>query len=178
MTRASEDGEERSEFNSTAFAELRFHCAVEFCVCLAIFWLTWPTPGTPVRFSPVAWAPRVVLTKIDGARPPPPSIYRPRHALVFPADNSLRARDVFGRADIASLILRDKSGAPDASAADVIHRSRGSIYAPARRINCIGERESKAFQFDATSNRARRQIRGFLIVFRDPLLKIVIKHLR
>lgn len=64
------------------------------------------------------------------------------------------------RADIASLILRDKSEAPDASAADVIHRSRGSIYAPARRINCIGERESKAFQFDATSSRARRPIPG------------------
>lgn len=41
----------RSEFNSTALAELRFHCAAEFCVCLAIFWLTWPTSGTPAFLS-------------------------------------------------------------------------------------------------------------------------------
>lgn len=39
--RGGEGEWDRSEFNSTAFAELRFHCArVEFCVCLAIFWLT------------------------------------------------------------------------------------------------------------------------------------------
>jgi len=39
----------RREFNSAALAELRFHCAAEFCVCFAIFWLTWPVPGT-IRF--------------------------------------------------------------------------------------------------------------------------------
>jgi len=116
----------RSEFNSTALAELRFHCAAEFCVCLAIFWLTWSTSGTARHPLVASHAARrrvahriVLLTKIDGARrdatrrdatrhdasrrDAPPSIYRSRHASWFSAIICC------GRADITSLILRDKS---------------------------------------------------------------------
>lgn len=105
-------------------------------------------------------APRVVLTKIDGVRPTPPSIYRPRHALVF-RDNSLRARDVFVRSRrIAPLILRDKSERSTHRRPMLFIEVASSIYAPARKINCI----ERAKRFNST-RRARRPGGRTLIVF-------------
>jgi hypothetical protein len=60
----------RREFNSAALAELRFHCAAEFCVCLAIFWLTWPVPGTILFVRAASCAPDVRSFDEDRWGPP------------------------------------------------------------------------------------------------------------